>query len=192
MPGSDGGDEIHRLRLCPPSVLPAPDIREHLLAGTLRFVLAAMTVPGVLRISLIGSLTTAKRDPRDADVLVIVTDDMDLTSLASLGRRLKGYAQQQNHGADIFVADPTGHYVGRICHWKDCRPGVRLSCDARHCGRRQYLHDDLDDVTLNDDLVASPPIIVWPAILARVPVPADVERGLLEPLRSRDVGRGKE
>ncbi len=27
--------------------------------------------------------------------------------------------------------------------------GIRTACDARHCGRRAFLHDDLDVVTLD-------------------------------------------
>ena len=51
-------------------------------------------------------------------------------------------AQSQN-GGDIFLAGPKGNYLGRTCHWKNCGPGIRMSCDALHCGQRHYLHDDL-------------------------------------------------
>ena len=124
-------------------------IRAVLLAEVRQFVERARFFPGVRRIALIGSLATDKEDPKDADVLVTVNDDADLTPLATAGRRLKGHAQSRNKGADIFLADPSGNYIGRICHWRECRPGIRASCDARHCGRRAFLHDDLDDVTLD-------------------------------------------
>lgn len=124
-------------------------IRTVLLSEVRQFVEHARFFPGVRRIALIGSLTTGKTYPKDADVLVTVDDDADLTHLAAAGRRLKGHAQSQNRGADIFLADPSGNYIGRICHWRECYPGKRMSCDARHCGRRPFLHDDLDDVTLD-------------------------------------------
>ena len=60
-------------------------IRDELLAAVRRFVERACNCPGVRRIALIGSLATAKEDPKDADVLVTVDDDSDLTPLASLG-----------------------------------------------------------------------------------------------------------
>ena len=114
------------------------------------------------------------------------TDDADLTQLATLGRRLKGHAQSRNKGADIFLADPLGRYIGRICSWRECYPGKRMSCDARHCGRRAFLHDDLDDVTLHEALIQTPPLEIWPKIVRRIELPADVESQLIQPI---DTGR---
>jgi hypothetical protein len=161
-----------------------PPIRAHLLAGALLFVQAAGVLPGVSRIALLGSLATTKVSPKDIDLLVTVADDADLTQLAALGRKLQGHAQGRNAGADIFLANPDGAYIGRTCHWKVCRPGVRMSCDAYTCGVRPYLHDDFDAITLTSDLVANPPIVLWPEVSARVKPPADVERILLAPLRA--------
>jgi predicted nucleotidyltransferase len=95
-------------------------VRDELLAEVCRFVERARDCPGVRRIALIGSLATAKKDPKDADVLVTVDDDADLTPLAALGRKLKGRAQSRNKGADIFFADLAGDYIGRLCHWREC------------------------------------------------------------------------
>lgn len=77
-----------------------PPIRQHLLAGVLAFTQAACQLPGVTRIALIGSLTTDKPDPKDADVLVTVADDADLTLLAAHGRKLLGHAQSRNRGGE--------------------------------------------------------------------------------------------
>jgi hypothetical protein len=57
--------------------------------------------------------------------------------------------------------DVLGHYLGRTCPWKDCRPGVRSSCDALYCGRRAYLQDDLATLRLSDEVVASAAAQVW-------------------------------
>jgi hypothetical protein len=155
-------------------------IRDGLLSYVQRFVESACLCPGVRRIALIGSLATDKENPKDADLLVIVEDDADLTPLATAGRRLKGHAQSRNKGADIFLADPAGNYIGRICHWRDCRPGIRALCDARHCGRRVFLHDDLDAVTLDASLIKAPPLELWPKIVRRAELPSDVERRLVK------------
>jgi hypothetical protein len=144
----------------------------------------ARSCPGVSRIALIGSLTTSKPQPKDADVLVSVADDADLTMLAKAGRSLKGKAQSQNSGADIFLANPEGDYIGRICHWRECRPFIRLACDAQHCGKREFLHDDLDAVTLAAKLVKEPPVELWPKVVRRIKVPKDVEAQLLRPLEA--------
>jgi Uncharacterised protein family (UPF0158) len=156
--------------------------RQDLIAFVLATVREMRGLPGVLRIALIGSLTTDRPIPKDADLLVTVSDDADLSSLATLARRLQGRAQQLNRGADVFLLDGNARYLGRTCPWRDCRPGVRQSCDALHCGRRHFLHDDLQVITLANDVTAAPAIELWPQIKARVPVPEDIKVGLLEVL----------
>jgi predicted nucleotidyltransferase len=153
----------------------ADDHRHQLLKGLCRFVASVQQIAGVRRIAVLGSIVTTKPDPKDIDVLVVVADDADLTPLATCARRLQGHAQSFNRGADVFLADERGIYIGRACHWKDCRPGVRRSCDALHCGRRPYLHDDLDAITLNRTLVLAPPVTLWPHVERRGGLPPDVE-----------------
>jgi predicted nucleotidyltransferase len=156
--------------------------RDLCLAEALAFVRQAIQMQGVERIALLGSMTTDRPDPKDVDLLVRVTDDMNLKPLADAARRLSGHLQQHRLGADIFLADPQDHYLGRTCPWKVCVPGVRMRCDAHNCGRRPYLHDDWDAVRLEDALVRRPPIVLWPQVIARVPLPADVEEALIQPL----------
>ncbi len=86
-----------------------PSVRAFLIAEVLAFVRAAQQVPGVTRIALIGSLTTEKPEPKDADLLVTVTDDADLAPLARLARRLQGRAQSINRGGDVFLTNPKGN-----------------------------------------------------------------------------------
>lgn len=157
------------------SNLSADAIRQQMLAGVLRFVCAVAPVAGVRRIALIGSIVTAKPTPKDVDLLVTVTDTADLAPLARCARRLQGGLQGLNHWADVFLADERGHYLGRTCTWRECRPGIRASCDALHCGRRPHLHDDLGDVRLTQALIANPPVEIWPTVVRRGTVPQDVE-----------------
>jgi hypothetical protein len=154
-----------------------PDPRRVLLIAVREFVQAASAFPGVRRIALVGSLTTDKPVPKDADVLVTVDGGMDLGPLARVGRRLKGQAQSINLGADIFLADERGRYLGRICRYRECH--ARVLCHARHCGDRQHLNDDLDDVTLSQSLIAAPPLDLWPAVVRRGTLASDVEATLL-------------
>lgn len=156
-----------------------PTPRQRLIAETLHFVQAARQLPGVTRIALIGSLTTDEPDPNDTDLLVTVTDEADLEPLAALGRKLAGHAQTFNRGGEVFLADPRNTYLGRTCHWKRCEPFARLRCAAQHCGRRHYLYDDLQNLRLAKHLIAKPPLVLWPQIVAHGPMPADIQTGLL-------------
>jgi len=151
-----------------------------LLLAVLSFVLAARACPSVQRISLLGSILTAKAIPKDIDVLVTIDGAMDLAGLARAGRRLMGTVQTINLGADIFLADTTGRYLGRICHYRECHP--RVLCRAQHCGQRDHLNDDLHIVTLSQELIASPPVDLWPKVVRRLSVPADVDDALLNKL----------
>jgi hypothetical protein len=162
---------------------PSPSVaepRRPLLFALLAFVLAARNCPGVQQISLLGSILTAKAVPKDVDVLVMIDAAMDLTRLARSGRRLMGQAQTINLGADIFLADTTGRYLGRICPYRECHP--RVLCHAQHCGQWDHLNDDLHIVTLSQELIASPPVELWPKVIRRLSVPVDVEEALLNKL----------
>jgi hypothetical protein len=165
------------------TLAPRPSVRNprpHLLNAVLAFVRAARSTPGVLRIALLGSLATEKPVPKDADVLVTIDAAMDLGPLARLGRRLQGTAQTINLGADIFLADAAGRYLGRICHYRECSP--RMACRALSCGQRQHLNDDLQIVTLSPTLISAPPIDLWPRFVARCAVPADTQALLIAKL----------
>jgi hypothetical protein len=116
-----------------------------------------------------GFHSDGQGDPKDVDVLLTIDMAMDLTRLARSGRRLMGQAQTINLGADIFLADTTGRYLGRICHYRECHP--RVLCHAQHCGQRDHLNDDLHIVTLSQELIASPPIELWPKVIRRLSVP---------------------
>jgi hypothetical protein len=162
---------------------PSPSVaepRRPLLLAVFAFVLAARACPGVQRISLLGSILTAKALPKDVDVLVTIDAATDLTKLSRSGRRLMGQAQTINLGADIFLVDMTGRYLGRICHYRECHP--RVLCHAQHCGQRDHLNDDLHIVTLSQKLIASPPVELWPRVIRRLSVPTDVEEALLNKL----------
>jgi predicted nucleotidyltransferase len=167
----------HRPRDPSPSVV---EPRRPLLLRAYSFVQAARLCPGVRRIALLGSLATAKAIPKDVDLLVTIKRTMDLTHLARAGRRLKGIAQTINLGADIFLADIAGYYLGRICHYRECHP--RVACRAQHCALTAHLNDDLGVVTLSKGLIASPPVELWPKVVRTLTVPADVDKILLTKL----------
>jgi hypothetical protein len=105
----------------------------------------ACHIAGVRRVGLIGSITDEKPEPKDLDLLVTLENDLDLTLLARLGRQVRCRLQSINCG-----------------------------CDARHCGRREFLHDDLDDISLEADLIRKPPVELWPTRIKRRRIPPDL------------------
>ncbi len=160
-----------------------PNTRARLLHEMLSIVRAVRKVPGVVRVALIGSMVSDAPQPRDADLLVTVTDDANLGPLAKLGRRWRSHVQSLHCSGDIFLADTRDLYLGRTCPWRECGTVEIPQCDARHCGERRYLHDDLGTIKLPRSVIAEPPIELWPELLPRAVVPADVEMLLLAPLR---------
>ncbi len=164
---------------------PLPDKRADLLRAVLVFIKETRHLPGVRRIALLGSLATPKAIPKDVDLLVEVADDMSLATLARLTRQLLGKTMQTGDGcgADVFLCNPQGEYLGRICSWKTCAPGIRQACQAQHCGRRSYLYDDLQNVRLDPALIAEPPLELWPEIIARAEIPDDVREELVAVLQ---------
>jgi hypothetical protein len=164
---------------------PLPNKRAVLLRAVLDFVRDARNLTGVRRIALLGSLTTPKAIPKDVDVLIEVSDDLPLDKLARSSRRLLGktMATGDSCGTDVFLCNPQGEYLGRICSWKQCAPGIRQACQAQHCGRREYLYDDLQIVRLDPTLIAKPPLELWPEIIAHVEIPDDVREELVAALR---------
>lgn len=113
---------LDKFRDTPP---PMPPLRSFLLDGVLQFTRQASRLPGVIRIALIGSLTTPKLNPKDADVLVTVEPSLDLTHLARLGRQLKGRGQTRNSGADNFF-DPPRPAIHRT-HLRLARVSIRFA-----------------------------------------------------------------
>lgn len=162
---------------------PQPTVAEPrpvLLAHGLSFVRAASACHGVRRIALIGSMTTPKPIPKDIDMLVTVSADVDLPTLALAGRRLKGGCSQINLGADIFLCGEDDRYLGRTCLHRECHP--RATCEAHNCGATPHLRDDLHQVTLKPDLICNPPFVLWPQVRREYAAPGDVEALLLGPL----------
>jgi len=150
------------------------NVRAFLIAEAFRFIERSAAMPGVRRIAMLGSLLSSKANPKDVDLLVTVADEVDLTALAKSARRLKGLAQSKNKGADVFLANSAGQYIGRICHWSRCGLKFRATCDARNCGVREYLHDDLDDINLDHRLVREPPLEIWPRVVYRQAIARDL------------------
>src|SRR5205085_2475784 len=87
-------------RTAPPtwSTIDGAPPRRHLLAAAVPFVQAAMRLPGVTRVALLGSLTTEKADPKDIDLLVTISDKTDVSALDRLARPMREVMAQIMEG----------------------------------------------------------------------------------------------
>jgi hypothetical protein len=143
-----------------------------MLQGVVCFVERASRITGVRGISLIGSLTTQKADPKDVDLMVAIGPETDLPALAQAGRKLKGHTQQINKGADIFLSQD-GRYLGRTCSYREVFH--RQICGKLRClHERPHLCDTAGLFLLPDTLVSAPPIRLWPEFKAFTQAPLDV------------------
>ena len=140
----------------------------------MEFVAHARNVKGVIRIALIGSILTDKKAPKDIDLLVNVSTDIDIKSLAARGRQMKGKSQTLNLGADIFLSSIDNQYIGRLCRYRDCHP--RVSCQGADCRPDSWICTDLRVIKIHSTLIESPPLVVWPKTLIGQPLPDDVIR----------------
>jgi len=154
--------------------------RKNLIQLVYEFIISCKKIEAIQRIAIIGSLLSENEKPKDVDLLLTIPDDLELSGLARISRTLQGKSGSLGGGADVFLANLNNEYIGRICIWKDCRFGVRMRCDANNCGKRKYLHDDLNTITLKKELIDNPPLIIFPNIIRNVFIPLDVEEGLLK------------
>ncbi len=115
-----------------------------------------------------------------------IEDKASLGALARRKRQLLGKTMQTGDscGADVFLRDSAGVYLGRVCSYKKCAPGIRASYEAQHCGKREFLCDDLQNVMLDSKLMVERPLDLWPEVITRIDLPEDVDAILAEPLRA--------
>jgi predicted nucleotidyltransferase len=153
------------------------NFRAAFIKNALDFAEAVARLPGVLRIALIGSITTSKPKPKDVDLLVTISEDISIQSLATLGRKLSGKEMSvgDSSGADVFLANEDHEYLGRTCSYRECHPRVR--CRGTQCNG-SYINNDLYVVRLKKKLILSPPVEVYPAVLIRKPLPDDLQAAL--------------
>jgi hypothetical protein len=168
----DGALMRRRLEFPKPSFVHGRPVREHLISAGLDFAENVSQMQGVERIALVGSICTTKPNPKDVDILVTISPSVDMERLATFGRKLKGKMQGIGSGADIFLADPDGRYLGRTCSWKECH--YRGSCEGLHCGPESYLCDDLHILNLDPGLIVNPKIVLHPEIVIRGELPEDL------------------
>ena len=151
------------------------NIRLSFIENALHFAINAAQLSGVQRIALVGSIATPKKRPKDIDLLVTISEDVDIKALATLGRKLSGKQLSVGGGADVFLANEKHEYLGRTCSYRECHP--RVSCEGSQC-LGTYIRNDFHLVNLKKQLVKLPPVELYPAVLIRELIPEDLQSAL--------------
>jgi len=144
--------------------------RELLLQAARWFAVRASQLPGIKQIALIGSLCTAKKNPKDLDLLVTVAAKAELSSLAKLGRQAQGQVERGSLGVDVLLVED-GKYLGRCCTFREphlrvrCAPNL-CDCDRRYLCRTSFI--------LNRGVIDNPSLVIWPEFQCRGEIPDDV------------------
>ena len=90
---------------------PTPSVaepRRPLLLAVRSFVRSARDCPGVLRIALLGSLTTTKLIPKDVDVLVTIDGAVALVELRAPGGGSRGLLKPSTLVPTFFLPTKMG------------------------------------------------------------------------------------
>ena len=159
-----------------PLINPNTD-RGALLLAAKWFVDRAKKLESVKQIALVGSICTNKKNPKDIDILLTIATDSDIAPLSKLKRQMQGRTQRGLLGADVFLVEE-GQYIGRPCRFRDPHPRVACAHDGLRCNLdRAFLCDTSAAFKLKNELLTSPPIILYPEFQAKISVPADVLAG---------------
>lgn len=106
------------------------DKRERLDHMADQFAEEASRVQGVEEIAAFGSYVTAKPEPKDLDLMVFISDQVNIPRLAKCARRLSPIY----HGWEVFLFEAnTRRHLGRVCVRKQC-PARSVDCAAPGCG----------------------------------------------------------
>ena len=81
------------------------EYRQNLIKLVLEFILSCKNIESIQRIANIGSLISNKIKPKDVDLLLNISEDMDLTHLAKISRTLQGKSGGLIGGADVNAHD---------------------------------------------------------------------------------------
>lgn len=149
--------------------------RSVLLDAAKWLVDAVVNCREIEQVALCGSICTNKEHPKDIDVLMYLKSDADIKPVAALKRKLQGKISRGRLGADVFLIE-NNKYIGRACLYKEpwCRvvcSNAGLRCDLK----RLHLCDTSSTITLKQELVDNPPVIIFPEFSAIVQLPRDLK-----------------
>ena len=103
-------------------------VQRRAVAGRLTRITQLVTSTNCLaRFVVFGSFVTAKAEPRDVDIVLIMTDDFEVGSVTADAAVVFRHADAENRlGASVFWSTRSGAFGGEqamVEYWQVCRGG---------------------------------------------------------------------
>jgi len=109
-----------------------------------------------LEIAIIGSVAGDDPYPNDLDLVIIIRNLEEITTIAKYARQMSKYY----HGWEVFLFDEDVSVLGRICHRRKC-PGQSVDCSVPGCGQTPHLRVS-PDFEYNEQIFLTSPInVLW-------------------------------
>ena len=112
----------------------------------------------LLEIAIIGSVAGDDPYPNDLDLVIIIRNLEEITTIAKYARQMSRYY----YGWEVFLFDENVSPLGRICHRKKC-PGQSIDCSVPGCGQPLHLRVHSDFKYQEKIFFSSPIDILWTA-----------------------------
>lgn len=109
--------------------------RQGLLVGVAQFAEKLHSCASVVEIGLAGSLASDDEYPNDIDAVLFLDHVDELSVIARFARQMSSITASW----EVFVFTRDFSYLGRICHYKVCRP--RAACADKRCGIYPHMYD---------------------------------------------------
>ena len=110
----------------------------------------------LLEIALIGSVAGDDPYPNDLDLVIIIRNLEEITTIAKYARQMS----RHYHGWEVFLFDENVSFIGRICHRRKC-PGQSVDCSVPGCGQLPHLRVHSDFKYQEKIFFNSPVDVLW-------------------------------
>lgn len=112
----------------------------------------------IIKIELVGSMTTDYEYPKDVDIAAYIDDLAAVEALSDVAR----HTTQVTLGLDVWVFDAAGSFLGHICQRgpKRC-PTNSAECGMPGCGETKTLKKREGFVFEKDRFFKTPGKVLW-------------------------------
>ena len=129
--------------------------RQRMLEGVGQFAQKLRRFSSVIEVGLAGTLASEDEYPNDIDAVVFLDGFNELPDIARAARQMASVCNSW----EVFVFTVDFKYLGRICHYKECRP--RVACADKRCGTYPHIYELADFVFDPNQFFSSPFHLFW-------------------------------